>query len=132
MERADIWNRILAGVGQWSLYGHGTWMVTRKADDRLIGTVSLFHAIRDLGFDPKGVEMGWIFDSDCHGQGYAIETCNAVLDWFESEHESVPVWAIIEPGHKASFKLAGKLGFETVEERDFHDEPIAILKRPAW
>ena len=133
ISKEDCWRRIAASVGSWSLVGFGGWAVTRKSDDKLIGTVGLFNAWRALepefGEQP---EMGWIFATETHGQGLASEACRAVLDWAETSLEPTPIWAIIAPSNDRSFRLAERLGFERVSESAYNEEPTAVLKRPAW
>ncbi|NNC47948.1 MAG: GNAT family N-acetyltransferase [Sphingomonas sp.] len=128
---SDHWRRVLSGVGQWIVRGYGGWVVLRREDERLLGDVGLFDAQRGLGFDGQP-EMGWVLDSDVHGQGYAYEACNAVLDWAEGNLEPTPIWAIIEEGHEPSFKLAGKLGFERHSMGELNDDEIVVLRRAAW
>jgi RimJ/RimL family protein N-acetyltransferase len=129
----DCWRRLLASVGNWQFNGFGTWAVERKSDGRLIGNVGLFTAWRAIepqfGEEP---EMGWIMDTETHGQGMASEACVTVLDWARGNLEPTPLWAIIAPENEPSLKLADKLGFEHVTEVLYHGSPTLVLKRPAW
>ena len=131
LDAEECWRRLAAAVGTWDLMGFGGWAVVRKADDRLVGTVSLFNAWRALepifGEQP---EMGWIFATDVHGQGIAQEACKAVLDWADATLQPTPIWAIISPDNDPSFKLAKRLGFERLGDSVYHGEPIAVLRRP--
>ena len=36
------------------------------------------------------------------------------------------------PANEPSLRLAAKLGFQTIGETLYHDEPTIVLKRPAW
>ncbi|HET9334949.1 MAG TPA: GNAT family N-acetyltransferase [Sphingomicrobium sp.] len=128
----DCWRRLAASVGMWDLLGFGGWAVVRKADDEIVGTVSLFNAWRALEpvFEEEP-EMGWIFAKEVHGQGLAGEACRAVLEWADSVLQPTPIWAIIAPENSASLNLAARLGFERVNDTLYHDEPTVILKRPA-
>ncbi len=132
LDAEECWRRLAASVGTWDLMGFGGWAVVRKADDKLVGTVSLFNAWRALepmfGEEP---EMGWIFATEVHGQGVAHEACRAVLDWADRNLQPTPVWAIISPGNDPSFRLAERLGFERFGDSVYHDEPITVLKRAA-
>ena len=112
--------------------GFGGWAVVRKADDKLVGTVSLFNAWRALepsfGEEP---EMGWIFATEVHGQGMA--------------GRSVPRGARLgrrapcaDPGvgdHLArqcarrSSSPSGSASSATMTA-SIKDEPITVLKRP--
>ena len=122
-----------AAAGSWQLLGFGAWGVDRKSDGKLIGTVGLFNAWRDLepefGEQP---EMGWIFAAEVHGQGYASEACRAALGWAEANLHPTPIWAIIAPENEPSIRLAGRLGFEALHETAYLGEPTLVLKRPAW
>lgn len=133
MGAEECWRRICASVGNWALNGFGTWAVERLGDGRLVGNIGLFTAWRDLrpefGDEP---EMGWIMATETHGQGLAYEGCRAALSWAEANLEPTPVWAIIAPENGPSFALAERLGFECVAETRYHDEPTAVLRRPAW
>ncbi|QDP18615.1 GNAT family N-acetyltransferase [Sphingomonas xanthus] len=128
----DCWRRLAASVGMWDLLGFGGWAVVRKADHRLVGTVSLFNAWRALeprfGEEP---EMGWIFATEVHGTGMASEACRAVLAWADDHLQPTPIWAIIDPSNAPSLALADRLGFQRVTESSYHQEPTLVLKRPA-
>jgi RimJ/RimL family protein N-acetyltransferase len=74
--------------------------------------------------------MGWILDTETHGQGMASEACLAALDWAERNLPPTPLWAIIAPANEPSLKLAERLGFERVTEVSYHDSPTMVLRRP--
>lgn len=131
--REENWRRMMAAAGSWSINGFGGWAVERKSDSQLIGMTSLFNAWRALdpqfGTEP---EMGWIFATEAHGLGLAGEACRATLDWAEATLDPTQIWAIISPGNEPSFRLAGRLGFERLHDTVYNDEPITVLRRPAW
>jgi RimJ/RimL family protein N-acetyltransferase len=107
--------------------------VERKSDAKLVGMLAVFTAWR--GLDPEfgdEPEMGWIFATEAHGQGFASEACRAVLDWAEANLDPTPIWAIIAPANEPSLRLADKLGFEPLHETPYHGEPTIVLRRPAW
>jgi len=129
----ECWRRLTAAVGGWQFNGFGTWAAELKDDGKLVGSLGIFTAWRDL--DPEfgeEPEMGWIFAAETHGKGMASEGCRAVLDWTEANLPSTPVWAIIAPANEPSLRLAAKLGFERLHETDYHGDPTVVLKRPAW
>lgn len=132
LSEEDCWRRLAASVGMWDLLGFGGWAVVRKADGKIVGTTSLFNAWRALepqfGEEP---EMGWIFSREVHGQGMAGEACRAVLEWADANLQPTPIWAIIAPENSASLNLAARLGFERLADSSYHEEPTAVLKRPA-
>lgn len=131
IDAEDAWRRVAGSVGSWGLLGFGGWAVLRKADDRLVGTVSLFNAWRamepEFGEEP---EMGWIFARDVHGKGIAGEACRAALDWADVTLQPTPIWAIIAPENAASLRLAERLGFERLDDSVYKGEPTAVLRRP--
>ena len=133
MGMEECWRRLMAAAGGWQLNGFGGWAVERKSDRKLMGMTAVFTAWRDLvpqfGDEP---EMGWIFATEAHGKGLAGEACRAVLDWAEANLDPTPIWAIVAPANEPSLKLAEKLGFETVGETLYHNDPTVVLKRPAW
>ncbi|WP_294171524.1 GNAT family N-acetyltransferase [uncultured Sphingomonas sp.] len=133
MAAEDVFRRLTASLGSWILNGFGSWAVERRSDGRLIGNVGLFTAWRDLqpefGEEP---EMGWIFATEAHGQGLALEAGRAVLDWAEASLRPTPIWAIIAPANTPSFRLAERLGFERHSDTLYKEEPTAVLRRPAW
>ena len=128
--KEDTWRRMSAAVGSWTLRGFGGWAVIRKADDRLVGTVSLFNAWRDLepqfGDEP---EAGWIFAKEVHGQGIAGEAARAAFAWADANLNVPRIWAIIAPTNEPSFRLAERLGFERIGDTLYNGEPTAVLRR---
>ena len=133
MGMEESWRRLTAAVGSWQLNGFGGWAVERKSDGKLLGMTALFASWRDL--DPEfgdEPEMGWIFATDAHGHRLAGEACEAVLDWAQENLAPTNIWAIIAPANQPSIRLAQRLGFVPVHKTSYHDEPILVLKRPAW
>lgn len=129
----ECWRRLAASVGSWPLLGFGGWAVERRADRKLIGSLALFNAWRDL--DPEfgdEPEMGWIFAAETHGHGLAGEACRAALEWAEANLEPTPIWAIIAPENAPSFRLAERLGFEFHNDTTYNGDPTVVLRRPAW
>jgi RimJ/RimL family protein N-acetyltransferase len=128
----DTWRRMLAGVGLWPITGIGMWAIERREDGKTIGHLGFFDFLRDsepsIAGDP---EMGWILAPAAHGQGYAIEACQAVLAWFEQHFGKKAIWALISPGNEPSMKLAAKLGFVQQPDGTYRDKPQTIWLRPA-
>ena len=130
VNREDSWRRLLMGVGMWSLIGMGPWAVERKADGRLVGHCGFFQFNRDMAPLILGEpEMGWIFDRSVHGQGIALEACQAALDWAEREIGAESYPAIIDLDNLPSMKLAERLGFVRQLDAIYRDAPIAFYRR---
>jgi RimJ/RimL family protein N-acetyltransferase len=128
----ELWRRMCAAAGNWLMNGFGGMAVERLSDGKLIGNVGLFTAWRAIeplfGDEP---EMGWIFATETHGTGMAHEAAAALLAWAESTLPPQPIWAIINEGNEASFKLAARLGFKPLNQVDYHG-PTRVLQRPSW
>ena len=129
--REDGYRRWLASIASWQVAGFGGWAVTKKDDGWILGMAALFHAYRPIegGFEPDP-EIGYIFAHHARGAGYAAEACTAILEWCDAELGK-PVWAIIDGENAPSIRLARKLGFECLGEKDYNGEPIEVWKRPA-
>lgn len=91
----------------YELTGFGIWGIVKKSDGKLIGRV---------GFEPEsegeGIALGYLLCAGERKKGYALEACQAALEYAERELE-VPRKEIrchIAPDNAASRKLAEKLG----------------------
>ena len=123
---------MLAGAALWTLTGIGMWAITRRDDGAAIGHGGFFDFLRDcdpsIGGQP---EMGWILAPAAHGQGYALEACEAMLRWFDQNFGRLRVWALISPGNEPSMKLAEKLGFARQADGVYRDKPQTFWLRSA-
>jgi RimJ/RimL family protein N-acetyltransferase len=61
----------------WFASGDGYLAVWLKTPPKLIGFVSLNRAEQD---DVRQFDLGYVFNREYHGQGYAREACQALLD----------------------------------------------------
>ncbi|MGN6526928.1 MAG: GNAT family N-acetyltransferase [Burkholderiaceae bacterium] len=79
----------------------------RRADDRLIGTCTLFH----FDIECRRAEVGYMLAVAAWGQGYASEAVEAMLDWGFAARGLNRVEADIDPRNEASARLLERLGF---------------------
>lgn len=129
--REDVWRRLLLAAGQWPLLGLGYWAVTTRLGGPVIGQIGFCDFQRDMAPDISGLpEMGWIFDSSVHGQGYAHEAGTAALAWADANLGPVEIPAIISLDNAPSMKLAERLGFVRDADGQYHEEAIALFRRP--
>lgn len=79
--------------------------VELKDEHKLIGNVYLGKREFDA------VEMGYVFNDNYWGQGYASEACNALIEksFSEGAHR---IYAECDPENPNSWKLLERLGFE--------------------
>lgn len=120
----------------YRFYEYGMWLVFKKCDGKdnvtwnnerngyhhvgggqqLIGRAGLEN--RDYP-DGMELEMGYAFSPDVWGRGYAIEVCQAILDYAAEYLCYERINCLIEPGNVRSIKLVERLGFNFMEETDF-------------
>ncbi len=67
----------IKGVVEWFAAGDSFLAVCLKTTGKLIGLIALN---REDHLDAVVYNLGYVFNSDYHGQGYATEGCRAVLD----------------------------------------------------
>ncbi len=128
--REDVWLRLLRSVGQWALFGYGSWIARETATGRLIGELGLIEARRAIvpAIDDSP-EVGWALAGDAHGQGYAAEALAAIFAWVDPR---IPrTVCIIDPANTPSRRLAARFGYGERTTGIYHDKPILILDRSA-
>jgi RimJ/RimL family protein N-acetyltransferase len=128
--REDIWRRLLAGPGLWTLLGYGYWAVIARDDGRYLGQLGFADFKRDLIPSIDGLpEMGWILAPAAQGQGYATEAALAALAWADAALEAREIVAIIDPDNAPSIRVAAKCGFTEKEPATYRGEPIDLFRR---
>ena len=127
--REDVWIRLLRAIGQWTLFGYGSW-VARDAAGRLIGELGLIEARRAVVPSIDACpEVGWTLTGDAHGQGYASEALAAILAWTDARIPATT--CIIDPAYAPSIRLAERLGYGLRTTGVYRDAPILIFDRTA-
>lgn len=103
------------------------WAVCLKASGKLIGNLYFAKKQWDTW------ELGYVFNADYHGHGYATESATALLDDAFRHQNARRVVALCNPENTASWMLLKRLGLR----REGHlIENIAFKKdkegRPIW
>jgi RimJ/RimL family protein N-acetyltransferase len=130
--REEAWRKALAACGQWAVLGYGYWIAELKSDRQVVGQLGFADFKREMEPSIEGLpELGYVFDTCVHGQGIAFEACVAALDWADTTLNVASYPAIISPQNEASIRLAERLGFAREADAIYHDEPIALFRRPA-
>ena len=126
---SDVFARLLRNAGSWALYGYGTFMVREKGrDGTIVGNCGVFRSFRGFGRGLDDVpEAGWIIAQTAWGKGYALEAMDAALAWLDREHRPERIACMIEEGHAASAKIAGKLGFVEYARHEPEGERALVL-----
>ncbi len=96
--------RIRDGFRDGGLY---QWGIATLAEDRLIGTVTLYGIDRANG----RAEVGFILRASHHGLGYAREAVAAVVDHAFGALDLRRLEADVDPRNEASIRLLEALGF---------------------
>ncbi|PSJ30743.1 GNAT family N-acetyltransferase [Streptosporangium nondiastaticum] len=88
-------------------------------DGTMIGMITLDRrdAERPGRVRPNGgeAELGYMFQPEAWGRGYAAEACAAALDWFANALPGEPVALCTRTANDRAMRLAAKLGFTEVE-----------------
>lgn len=89
----------------YQIPGCGPMLAIRTSDETILGNVGIYDR---PGLD--GVDFGFAFLPQFHGQGYALEASRAGIAWAE-EHGYRELQAITLPINGPSLRLLDKLGF---------------------
>jgi RimJ/RimL family protein N-acetyltransferase len=90
----------------WDERGYGLWAVEDRATGRFAGRVGLSHH----RLWPQDVEVGWAFDPELWGRGYATEASAAAIAHAFETLRLARVISILHPQNTASIRVAEKLG----------------------
>ena len=133
LTRQDVWTRLLRHPGHWALLGFGYWLAFDRTTGQLLGEVGLANFKRDsMAAHPAFAdvpEAGWVFFPAVHGQGYASEAVQAVLDWRDKHLAGKQTFCLIDPANAPSLRLAAKFGFEAAGEVGSGEKRTLVLVR---
>ena len=112
------------------------WGIALRADDKLIGSVTLFH----LDFTHRRAEIGYALGRASWGNGYMQETLKAVLNYTFDVLNLHRIEADVDPRNEASVRTLERLGFRRegyLRERwqvngEIQDAFFYGLLRPDW
>lgn len=104
--------------------------VCLKDTGRLIGYIGI---TPDETHGQRVYELGYAFDANYHGRGYASEACRAVLDHAFNELQADRIIAGTASVNQPSIRLLKRLGFQKTGEemvsfrKDENGKPIEFL-----
>jgi RimJ/RimL family protein N-acetyltransferase len=126
----DAWHRILRYAGHWSMLNYGIFAVIEKSTGEYIGETGIADFHRGLGnaFDGYG-EASWTFISRVHGRGFALEAAGAAHQWYTDNLRQNRTVCLIDPVNTASLKMAGRLGYNAFDRRDYKGQSLVVLER---
>ena len=126
----ETWSRLLRYVGHWALLGFGYWAVQEKQTGRFLGEAGFADYRRDLKPSLKDIpEIGWVFASQAHGQGYATEAVRAITTWGDAHFGNIRTACIIAPENAASIRVASKCGYRESQRATYHGQPTLMFVR---
>ena len=130
LTREEAWARMLRLSGLWVLAGYGYWALEDKASGALAGIAGFAEFHRTLTPSIAGKpEFGWALASAFHGQRLSTEAVTAVQAWGDQTLQSDETSCIIATRNEPSIYLAHKIGFKTIAECLYNEEPHLVLMR---
>jgi [ribosomal protein S5]-alanine N-acetyltransferase len=91
--------------------------VRTKHDNKVIGFINLSKEDIEV---PVTYNIGYIFNSKYHKQGFAFEACKAYLEYGKNEFGLVEVITGTAKENRSSCKLLEKLGFKLIKKEKVH------------
>jgi RimJ/RimL family protein N-acetyltransferase len=112
------------------------WGIALRPDDKLIGSVTLFH----LDFTHRRAEIGYAQGRAYWGNGYMQEALTAVINYAFAELNLHRIEADVDPRNDGSVRSLERLGFQRegyLRERwqvngEIQDAFLYGLLRPDW
>lgn len=101
-------------VTEWFAQGDNFLAVYYQPASKVIG----FIAFNRVYEDPPVYNLGYLFNSDFHHQGFALEACTAVLDHAFTDLAAQRVESGTAAMNSASRRLLANLGFQPVREQE--------------
>ena len=89
------------------------WLVFDKKNGNLIGRAGLEH--RNCGENIE-LEIGYLISKEYQGKGIALEVCQSILYFAQTNLDFKTMNCFIHKDNIASISLARKLGFKYVNE----------------
>lgn len=103
-------------LDHWKIKGFGTWTVKEKENP---GFIIGFGGLSDrLYVDEIKLNLGYRFDKDYWGKGYATELAQAAITFGFHELDKNEIFAVVRPKHLASIKVLEKCKLRLFGELD--------------
>lgn len=109
--------------------GFGAWSVFEKDHHEQVGLMVLFHF--GLNLDASNFEIGYRFNKNFWGRGYATEGMKTFLNYGFQERSLSEIYACTLPENFASKRVLTKLGFMNLGMNGIRENcETFCLKRP--
>jgi ribosomal-protein-alanine N-acetyltransferase len=103
----------IKGIVEWFSSDDHYLAVCLKETGKLIGYIGLNPVGTQEG---TGYDLGYCFNSDYHGQGYASEGCNTVIEYAFTELKAENLTCGTASENGPSCRLLNRLGFKKIDE----------------
>jgi RimJ/RimL family protein N-acetyltransferase len=106
-------------IDQYESCGVACWLATERATDRVVGYVGISVPTFYPAILPT-VEVGWRFDPDVWGRGFATEGAGAALDQAFGPLGLDRVCSLPQAENTASVRVAERLGMQRTATVELH------------
>jgi RimJ/RimL family protein N-acetyltransferase len=116
---------------EWFAGGDSYLAVCLKTTGKLIGFIAIGRREEREG---RVHNLGYIFHPDYHGQGYAMEGCQAAMDYVFGQLAADGILTGTHPANEPSVTLLEKLGLKEIEQGEFaisREEWLAAVSKTA-
>ncbi len=96
----------------WKERGYGAFAVTDKITGAFLGRAGPV-----VTPETDRIEIVWSMLSTVHGRGIATESARAAIDFTFAQSDLAVLDAYVRPDNVASQRVAGKLGFQLIDQR---------------
>ncbi len=105
-------------------HGFGFWVVERQADRQVVGMTGIWWTPPEIGLG-RIVEIGWRFQAEAWGQGYATEAAKAALAYGFDALNLPEIIAFTAGANLASQSVMRRIGMRHDPARDFDHPGLA-------
>lgn len=105
LDRTEAWRMVALGAGSWAAMGFGQWIAEERATGLAVGRIGPWAPEGWPGF-----EIAWSVFPPYQSKGYAVEGAAAAIIWAHEALGRDHVIHLIDPGNKASERVAAALG----------------------
>lgn len=110
----------------YGLYQFGMWILEERSTGEVIGKAGF--GIADYRGESE-LDLGYLIAREKRGQGYAVEACQAVLDYGKRILGFSRVAAYIHPDNQASLAVIRKLGFDELGSVEADQETLLHFQK---
>jgi RimJ/RimL family protein N-acetyltransferase len=126
----ETWARLLRNRGHWDVLGFGYWLMHERATGRFVGEVGFADFHREIVPSLDGApEAGWVLSPWAFGRGLATEAVRAIVAWGDAHWDARRTVCIIDPGNRASIRVAEKCGYSEQVRTTYKGSPTILFQR---